>query len=100
MSASRNPPKTRKKPIRVERSDVRPEDVTDHALLPRRFEQHIEDDRTKHDVIDVKIDRLSERFDDVVGELRTLGKGLRKLYAMADAAKKQLGNGNGNGGKK
>jgi hypothetical protein len=66
----------------------RPGELDDRTLLPRRFEQHLEDQRLKHDLMLDKIERLTENVNDLHGEIRSLRQGVRKLFTERDRAKK------------
>jgi len=46
---------------------VRPEDVTDDALLARRFEHHVEHMRTELDLVRLSQDRLEAKLADMEG---------------------------------
>jgi hypothetical protein len=66
----------------------RPGELDDHTLLPRRFEQHLEDQRLKHDLTIGKIERLTESIHDLRDEIHSLRLGVRKLFAERDRATK------------
>jgi hypothetical protein len=72
----------------------RPGELDDRALLPRRFEQHLENQRLRDDLTINKLKRLAESIDDLRDEIRSLRQGVRKLFAERDG---RNGNGNGNG---
>lgn len=69
----------------------RPGDLHDGALLSRRFEQHVEQQRLNSDLTIQKIERLTASFDDLRDEVRSLTRGMRKLFAMQKPTKPKKG---------
>lgn len=53
----------------------RPGDLDDAALVARRFDRHLEEDRLAHDLTNAKLDKL-------ITEMKGLQRGMRKLFAM------------------